>query len=499
MFLDRRTITAGATAALIAGASVAVGGQAQLAEAVKENDTAAVEALLRQGVDVNVPQGDGATALHWAAYYGDLELVDRLIADGADVNAANDLRVTPLALASANAHAAAVQRLLAAGADPNISGETGVTPLMEAARIGSMEAVRALLEFEADVNAYTTDRRQSALMWASARRHPEVVAALLEHDADVAARTRVRREIVMLSLRRGDRVARTAVKDASEIERGGITALLFAAQSGDVDSARMLLEAGADIDEAGADQNSVLVMAALSGHTAVAKMLLEQGADPQSAAGGYTALHAAVLRGDLQTVEALLAHGANVDALLTRGSPIHRYGSHWALSSAWAGATPLLLATHYLETKIMRSLMDHGASITHALPNGATPLLVAAGTSVERRINRPLDHSDTPRVLGDIFFERSPEASLDAVRMLLDAGADVSQTGPAGNTAMHAAAANGFSTVVQLLVDRGAKLNTKNEDGQTPLTMTNGRGALGSIAANRQQAAELLRELGATE
>ena len=486
--------------AALATASATASSQLHLADAVKEGTAAAaIQALLQKEADISVPAGDGATALHWAAYHDDFELVDRLIDAGANVNAANDLGVTPLALASSNGNKAVVERLLEAGANPNVGGETGVTPLMQAARVGGVGAVQALLDFEADVNAHTNDRLQTALMWAAAQQHPEVVRVLLDHDADNHARTLIRREVVMLDLARGDRHrARTAVQDATEIERGGITALLFAAQSGDVESARLLLDAGSDVNEAGANGNSALVAATFAGQGTVAKMLLDQGADPNSAGSGYTALHAAVLRSDRDTIEALLAHGANIDAPLTKGSPIRRYSSHWALSSAWAGATPLMLAAHYLETNIMRLLIRSGAAMT-ALPNGTTPLLVAAGTSVERRINRPLDHSDTPRVIGDTFFERSAERSLKAVKILLEAGADVDEANLTGDTPMHWAAANGFTDVIQLLVDRGAKIDARNQNDQTPLAMTSGRGALGSTAANRGGVAELLRELGATE
>ncbi len=497
MSVNRRTAAAWMVAALLATDGVAASGQLHLADAVKEKNAAAIQALLQQDVDVSSPQADGATALHWAAYQDDLELVDQLISAGANVNAANDLGVTPLALTSTNGNTAIVRRLLEAGADPNVGGETGVTPLMQAARIGGVGAVQALLEFEADVNAHTSDRLQTALMWAAAQRHPEVVDVLLDHDADIHARTRTRREVVMLDLGRR-RAARTAAEDAAEIERGGITALLFAAQSGDLDSARLLLDAGSDVNDAGADGNSALVAAAFSGQGAVARMLLDAGANPHSAGGGYTAMHAAVLRSDLDTIAALLAHGADINAPLTKGSPIRRYTSHWALSSAWAGATPLMLACHYLENQIMRLLLRSGAAMT-ALPNETTPLLVAAGTYVERRVNRPLDHSDTPTVLGDIFFERSAEASLEAVEILLGAGADVDEANPAGDTPMHAAAANGFTAVIELLADRGAKLNAKNQRDQTPLALTSGRGAPGSTATNREKAATLLRELGATE
>ena len=486
-----------ATPVLIA-TSVAAGSQLKLADAVKQKNSSAIETLLQQGADVNAPQGDGATALHWASYWDDIELVDRLIAAGADVNSANDLRVTSLALASANANAAIVERLLRAGANADAAGETGVTPLMEAARAGGLSAVDVLLEFEADVNAHTTDRRQTALMWAAAQRHPEVVGVLLAHDADVHARTRTRSDIVMLDLGRR-RVARTAAEDGEEIERGGITALLFAARSGDLDSARLLLEAGADVNDTGSDGNSALIVAALSGHGAVTRLLLDAGADPDGAGGGYRAMHAAVLRGDLETVKVLLGHGADLNAPLTRGSPIRRYTSHWALSSAWAGATPLLLATHYLELDIMRFLLHSGAPLTQALPNGITPLLVAAGTYVERRVNRPLDHFDTPTDIGDTFYQRSEEGSLEAVEILLDSGADVNEANKAGDTAMHAAAVNGFTTVIQLLADRGAKLNAKNHSDQTPLALVSATDARRRASPATEKAAELLRKLGATE
>ena len=498
MFADHRKVAAGLTLAILGAVASASARQAQLVDAVKENNASTIESLLQQGADPNAAQGDGATALHWAAYRDDRQLVDRLISAGANVNAANDLHITPVALASANGNATIVRSLLQAGADPNVSGETGVTPLMEAARVGSAEAVATLLEFAADVNAHTNDRQQTALMWAAAQRHPEVVGVLLENDADVSARTMTRGEVVMLDLGRR-RVTRTAAEDATEIERGAITALFFAAQSGDVESARLLLDAGGNVNDAGADDNSVLVMATLSGQGPVARLLLERGADPNAADGGYSALHAAVLRRDPDTAAALLDHGADVNAPLTKGSPIRRYTSHWALSSAWAGATPLMLAAHYLETGLMRLLLDRGAALA-PLPDGTTPLLVAAGTYVERRVNRPLDHSDTPRVLGDIFFARSEEASRDAVAILLDAGADVNQAKPNGETAMHAAAAIGFASVVQLLADRGADVNVETADGRTPLALAaSGRGRLGATESDRARSAELLRQLGATE
>ena len=479
------------------------GGELRLVEAVKQKNRTAVDSLLARGVDVNEPQPDGATALHWAAYWDDADTVDRLIAAGADANLANDLKVTPLALAAANGSATIVERLLRAGADPDAAGETGVTPLMEAARTGSLDAARVLLDFDANIDARTDDRQQTALMWAVVQEHPDVVGLLLEYGSDPHARTRTRRDLAMLN-KVPSRTAKLSAEIATEIERGGNTAFLLAAQGGGLDSARILLGAGVEVNEAGADGNPPLVVAAFSGHGAFASWLLDEGADPNAAGGGYTALHAATLRSDLETVEILLAHGADPDIPMTKGSPLRRNGSQWALSSAWAGATPLLLAASYLELDVMRALLGGGASFAPALPDGTTPLLVAAGISVERRLNRPgLDHTDTSTDIGDDCCDRVEDGILEAVGILLDAGADVNEANEAGDTAMHAAASGALTSVIQLLADRGADLNVQNLEGQTPLALTAGRGGGrrggGGPSPESQAAGELLRKLGATD
>ena len=486
---------------LLIGFSGAVDAQTgpRLVRAVKQQDTAAVQALLAQGVDVNAPQGDGATALHWAAYRDDAETVEWLIGAGADVNAANDLHVTPLALATANGNAEIVRRLLAAGASPNAAGETGVTPLMEAARTGSLEAVRVLLEFDADVNARTSDRQQTALMWAVTQHHPQVVGVLLDSGADPHARTGTRRDLIMLD-KGGPQAVKQAIDVGKQVDRGGNTALLLAAQGGAVEAARLLRAAGSELNEAGSDGNTPLVVAVFSGHGSFASWLLDEGVDADAAGGGYTALHAAVLRSDIETVRTLLAHGADPNVAMTRGSPLRRNGSQWALSSAWAGATPLVLAASYLELDIMRVLVAGGANHTLALPDGTTPLLVAAGVTPERRLNRPLDHADTSTDIGDNCCDRPEDGILEALEVLLDAGADVNQANQAGDTALHTAASGGLSLAIQFLADRGAELNMKNQAGQTPLDLTAGRsgGRRGGPSPQLKEAGDLLRKLART-
>jgi ankyrin repeat protein len=469
-----------------------------LIDAVKQNDEAAVRALLQKHADVNAREGDGATALHWAVY-ADHEAIARvLVTAGADVNAANDLAITPLYLASVNGNAAIARLLTDNGARVDAASETGVTPLMEAARVGSVDTVRVLVDRGADVNHVERDRGQTALMWAVARKHPAVVKLLLDRRADIQVRTRVRSLRVMLD--QGPRRAvKTSAQDARQIDAGGSTALLLAAQVGDAESAALLLAGGADVNDTGADGNSALTLAAFSGHPAIARVLLDGGADPNRAAAGYTALHAAALRGDLATVQALLSRGADPNARITKGSPVRRFGSQWALPTPLTGATPLLVAAAYLEVDIMRALVAAKANLTLALANGTTPLLATAGIPVEKEV-RPSDlerwnvvDSDTPAI------PRDEGAVIGGVRLLLDAGASVAETTDSGDTALHAAAAAGATNLIELLVDRGAVLEVTNRNGQTPLAMTQVRGRQQDeqTVARLQSAEALLRTLGA--
>jgi ankyrin repeat protein len=488
---------------LLVGALLA---DASLIDAVKQRNVTAVKALLQKRVDVNAAEGDGATALHWAVYRDDAQLVDLLIKAGAKVNAVNDLNITPLYLAGANGNGAIVERLLKAGANPEAASEAGVTPLMEAARSGSVAAVHTLISHEANVNAKENDRQQTALMWAVSQKHPDVVKLLLEHGADIHPKTRVRDVTVVTSS--APRIK--ASKDgAFPIEVGGSTALLFAALSGDVECAKLLLAAGANPNDTASDRNSALILATFNGNGPVARVLLEAGADPNAAGAGYTALHAAALRGDTVTAQALLAKGANPDARLVKGSPVRRFGSQWALPGTIAGATPLFVAAMYVEVDIVRELLAHGANPTLFIENGTTPLLAAAGIAVER-LARPSDlvrwnvmDSDTPAI------PRDEQEVLASVRLLLDAGGDVNRTNAAGDNALHAAAANSSTTLIQLLVNRGAILEAKNKQGLTPLAMTMANAAGGTrrpqpqggaeTQARAKAAEDLLRKLGALQ
>ena len=272
----------------------------ELIKAVREGNIEAARALLKQRVDVNAPQGDGATALHWAVQLDDLNTAEFLLRAGARADAANDTGVTPLYLACMNRNAVMVEKLLAAGANPNAALLKGETVLMMCARSGNaVSGEGAAGPWRRRERDRSRQHSQTALMWAVAQRRPEVVKVLLEAGANVRARSRAYPQIVT-----GEETQRAGREELNyTVFRGGSTPLLFAARSGDVESARLLLAAGADANEALPDGASALIVAAHSGNGAVGALLLEHGADPNAAAIGYTPLHAAVLRGDLDSRE----------------------------------------------------------------------------------------------------------------------------------------------------------------------------------------------------
>src|SRR5689334_5260266 len=322
----------------------------RLADAAEQRDWTTFDRLLKSGGDVRAPQPDGATALHWATYWDRPATVDALMGAGADVNAANDNGVTPLALACENKNDALVERLLAAGANPNAATVAGETVLMTAARGGSVAAVQALVGRGANLNAAEPVHQQTALMWAIAEQHPAVVQILVQHGADVRARTRVRHRTVQLNTRYSDQ---KSVRGVTETDLGGFTPLLFAARVGDVESASHLIASGADVNETTPNNLSALVVAAHSGNGAFAAFLIERGANVNAAGAGYTALHAAILRGDAALVKTLVAHGADVQAQLQNGTPSRYYSKDFAFNEDLVGATPIWLAARFGEPEMI--------------------------------------------------------------------------------------------------------------------------------------------------
>ncbi len=485
------TLALAAAVAVLQPVRAGAASETPLIAAVRNGDTQAVQALLKGHADVNGRQGDGATALHWAAHLDDLRTAQLLIRAGARAGVADDAGATPLYLACTNRSAAMVGALLTAGADPNAALLNGETALMTCSRTGDVKAVEALLARGADVNRREPRHDQTALMWAAANKHPDVVARLVKAGADVEARSRAYTQTVTSEVTQ--RAGREALNYT--VTRGGSTPLLFAARSGDAESARLLLEAGARVDEALPNGMTALVEAAHSGQQAVAMLLLEKGANPNAGEVGYTALHAAVLRGGLDLVRSLLAHGADPNLRMTKGTPVRRNSEDFELPATLIGSTPYFLAAKFLEADIMRALAGAGADTRLTMKSGETPLMAAAGSGASPQTDRRgLSVLDGGKVEDERLV-------VEAVGAAIAHGADVNAASTSGDTALHAAALLGYDRVIEQLVRAGARLDARNAKGLTALASIESKtgGALRSPErANRgprETTVELLRSL----
>jgi len=506
--------------ALVPSRAYAAGDQ-RLVEAAKNRDQSAVRRLLEQHVDVNTPYGDGTTALHWAAYWDDQEIVDLLIRAKASVNSTTDLGVSPLALAGENGSAVIVEKLLKAGADPNTATITGVTTLMRAARAGHASTAAMLLEYGASVDARESSRDQTALMWAVGERHPDVVRVLLDYGADVTLRSRSTKQMVLLKPANdasGVRSVKTARQIGAEVARGGGTPLMFAAWVGDLESARLLVTAGANVNDQADDGSSAVVAAIHGGYTAVALYLLDKGANPNGSRNS-AALHVAALRGDLIAVQALLTHGANPNARITDGMPVRRFGLEWVIPATHVGATPLIVAANYLDANIIQALLAGGADPNLGMDDGTTALMAAAG--VGGRLRRPAVSSAEAVCLNSAGFTvpcsdvdaaagggqgEGPAAQsnlepqvLAASKMLAAAGANVNALNADGESALHGAASAALPRVIQFLIGSGAEPNVKNKRGKSPLRLAIDANIKDPKAPDTTKSVELLRSLGALE
>jgi ankyrin repeat protein len=436
------------------------GSDALLADAVEKMDRATIRTLLKQHADVNAPQLDGMTALHWATYQDDLETAALLVRAGANVKAANRYGVTPLSLACTNGNSAIVELLLKAGADPNAALPGGETPLMTAARVGTLASVKALLSRGADVHRKDDRRGQTALMWAAAEGHADVVEALVNANAGAGIKARL---------------------------ASGFTPLLFAVREGRLEVVRVLLKAGADVNEtvpvevrrrgyggrvppAGA---TPLLLAVTNAHYELAAYLLDAGANPNAALPGYTVLHAITsvrkpgvgdndpapegsgTMSSIEFVKKLVANGADVNARMTRRANL----ANTRLNEI--GATPFMLAALTADAELMRTLAALGADPMIPNVDLSTPLMAAAGLATRS----PGEDAGTESEV------------LEALQAALDFGADVNAVDKNGETAMHAAAYKNLPKVVKFLAAKGAKIDVWNRTdrfGWTPLAIAVG-------------------------
>ncbi len=506
------------TYALAIGLALALPGLAYpaaspVADAARLQDRAAIRAMLKQKGDVNAPQPDGATALHWATHWDDMETVELLLSAGATVNAKNDYGVTPLSLASENANLAVVQRLIKAGANVNAATSTGETPLMTAVRAGSVPVVTALIKAGADVNAKGGGRDQSALHWATAQKQHEIMRVLIDAKADLNPRTELRPEFVSFSRGnpQGGRLTgiadHTLESDGSRpglrwINKGGLTPLLFAARDGDLEGVKMLVAAGANINATTGIGETALMLAARNDHTATALYLLDKGADPNIVEAGHTALHFAVARKNADLVTALIAHKADVNVRLTKGQPDPdgnlRYNQ---LPEYLLGATPYLLATALNEIETMKVLAAAGADPKTPMMDGTTPTMASMGVFPGVFTFIPFVKIGERGAQGDntAYFQRkrlfSEAKVLETMKLAveLSGGEDINEARGAlvtyhvgnsrnlvgrgvGDTALHIATADKYPTVIEFLISKGAKTDIKNRRGLTPLAVAKSPG-----------------------
>jgi ankyrin repeat protein len=500
---------------------VSAAGTSEVADAVMRGDQAAVQKLVDQHADVNVPQADGATALHWAVFRSDKAMVELLLRAGANPKAANRDGSTPLWLASINGDGPIIEALIKAGADANEQLPLGRTPLMVAARTGNVDAIKVLLDHGANANAKESLRGTTALMWAADEGHAPAIQLLVQHGADIKARSDPaergkgpalgksndpRKAVAALGAAlaagistpqlgavgttglipivpekagagrgRGKAGAAGAAADDTDDaaatfgfgrgkpapkDGGGLTALVYAALSNDLDSVKALLAAGADVNQVTDYGWSPLLVATQNRYYKLATFLIDHGADVNLAnKGGWTPLYLAtdnrniesgdypVRKGDmdhLDYIKLLLDKGANVNARMKDTTETRTvFTNQWLDES---GATAFLRASQSGDIVLMKLLLAHGADPKIDTTLHITALQVAAGIGwVE-----------------GITYEWSPASTLEAVKMLLDLGLDPNVQADTGRTALHGAAHKGRPDVVQVLVDHGAKLNIRD-------------------------------------
>jgi uncharacterized protein len=426
-------------------------------------------------------EGDGTTALHRAAYAGDVAQVRALLQGGARADAANRYGMTPLALAAGAGSAEVVTLLLEGGATVRAADAAlrdGQTTLMLAARAGQADVVQALLAHGADPNAAERRTGTTALMWAALDDRGEVIRALARARADVNARSartafpHTPPGVIGDPLEEG-----SSYVGQSVLPKGHWTALMYASRQGARSAVAALAEAGADLDATDPDGSTALALATINGHADVVALLLEKGANPNLAdRTGMTPLYAAVdlhtmqlgfgrpdpppavVAGSVEMVKALLAHRADPNARLSTRVLKRVYTAGDGRLAK--GATPYMRAARAGDVALMKILLAGGADPALTQDNGNTPLLLAAGLG----FRGPIGGTEA--------------MALEAIAFSIERGADVNAVNTVGDTAVHIAATTNFAesgtsagslAIVKFLAERGARLDIRNKQGRTAL------------------------------
>ncbi len=458
-------------------------GESLLVDAAKRHDTTAVRGLIAKRADVNDASRDGSTALLWAAYHSDVAMTRALIAAGANPNLANKYGITPLLQASRTGADEVVQALLRAGADPSLAHPEGETPLMAAAFAGSLPTVRLLLEANADVNAVDSYQKQTAMMRAAAEGHSEVIQALLDAKADPNKKAHV-----------------TELEERKHADHatGGFTALMFAARNGHEAAIRTLIKGGADPKLTNGDGATATIIAIVNDRFDLAKTLIDLGADPNDgslyfavdmhdATSDMRARDGSRLRADhsntmgaLDLVKVLLDRGADPNkpfvgqlhsTTLCCGEEINSSPFYRAAVAADVEALKLLIAKGAKVEWSPAEVKKEGRGGAGRGMNGnvgKTPIMMAlnGGRGAAFAAGPGFDRLGAPP-----FREESNREPLEAIKVLLAAGADPNAKDPAGASMLHQAVTARQVAVIRELVAKGAKLDAVNKDNLTPLLL----------------------------
>lgn len=499
---------------ILGGASMLSAAEATLLNAAESGDRATVLKLVgAKGTDVNAAGPDGTTALMYAASSGDVELVRTLIRAGADAKLKNQLGTSALTEASIIGATPVIEELLKAGADPNFRTPDGETPLMAVARNGNVDAAKVLLAAGADINAKENWGGQSAIMWAAAQRQADMVKFLASKDA------------LLNEHGKANQWERKVIQEPrpKDMNKGGFTALHYAAREGCVACVENLLAAGADPDSEDPDRMTPLLLALMNLHFDTAAALVKGGADldkwdlfgrspiymaadvstlPTKGNGAVAVLPSEDKLSAVDVARMMLERGANPNIQLKRRPPYRdvpqdRYGDPMLAQ----GATPLLRAARGGDDKFVALLLEYKALVDLPSKEGITPLMAAAGVDYGTRVTRGRNRTEEG-VLATMDLLVKAGANVNAQDVLdrtlvngVPGAKDVSASAryeqnmrrrsqvPSANalpnqTALHGAAEHGHDKFIEFLVAHGADLTAKDANGHSPLEAARGAGGL---------------------